>query len=93
MKIKFIKPGAFIKHNNEFGVTLVASNNDAVINFFDEYGDHRVVKAQDVEYPTDVELQNELLLNLELRELALDNNLIEIDTWGNDYLSLIKSFA
>ena len=93
MKIKYIKPDAFVKHNNEIGVTLVASNNDAVVNFFDEYGDHRIVQAQDVEYPEDVELQNELLLNRGLRELALNNNLIQIDTWGDDYLSLVMSFA
>ena len=93
MRITFIKPGAFIKHKDKIGVTLVASNNDAVVNFFDEYGDHTPVSAQDISFPEDVELRNELLLNQSLRELALDNDLISIDRYGDSYLTLIKSFT
>ena len=93
MRITFIKPGAFVKHKDKIGVTLVASNNDAYINYFDEYGDHCVVNAQDISYPGDVELKNELLFNQSLRELALDNDLIAIDRNSDGFLKLIKSFA
>ena len=89
MRITFIKPGAFVKHKDKIGVTLVASNNDAYINYFDEYGDHCVVNAQDISYPEDVELKNELLFNQNLRELALHNDLIAIDHNSDGFLKLI----
>ena len=93
MRITFIKPGAFVKHKDKIGVTLVASNNDSYINYFDEYGNHCVVSTQDISYPEDVELKNELLFNQSLRELALDNDLIAIDRNSDGFLRLVKSFA
>lgn len=93
MRIIINKPDAFVKHSNEIGIQVIPSNNKNMVNFWDEYGDHKLVRLEDCTYPHDVELKNELLLNQGLRQLALDNDLINIDHDSDNLLNLIISYA
>lgn len=93
MRIIINKPDAFVKHKNEIGIQVIPSNNKNMVNFWDEYGDHKLVRLEDCVYPQEVELRNELLLNQGLRQLALDNDLILVDHDSNSFLNLVISYT
>ena len=76
MKITINNHGAFVQHKNEIGISLYP--NDNCVHFFDKDATHKILKHSEVTSIRKEFLVDELLENVELRDLANHHNLISI---------------
>ena len=81
------------QHKNKIGIIMYTSLENPIVNLFTGE-QHYTVKRNELESPTVNDLNDTLHDSPELRELALDNNLIEIHHRDHlsDYLNYVSSY-
>ncbi len=77
MQILILESEQFVQHKNNIGIIMYTSLDNPIVNLFTGE-QHYTVKRNELESPSVDDLNNTLHDNHELRELALDNNLIEV---------------
>ena len=92
MQVKIINPEQFVQHNNKIGILMYTNIESPTVNLFTGE-QHFVIKRNELESPLMEDLNTELLNNNELRKLALDNNLIEVNTFSMiAYINYCQSY-
>ena len=89
MKITINNQEAFVSYKNEIGISLYP--NEKCIHFFSEDGHHTILEHGEVSSVRKEFLIDELLENVELRDLAYHHNLIGICTFDRvSYLNYAR---
>jgi len=93
MQILILEREQFVQHKNNIGIIMYTSLENPIVNLFTGE-QHYTVKRNELESPTVDDLNNTLHDNPELRELALDNNLIEVHHRDlvSDYINYVSSY-
>lgn len=91
MTIVIFDPEYFVSVQGTIGIALFKAPNHTW--FFDGMDLPLQVDNTQIEYPSINEVLDELYENDELRELAVDHNLIDVqDRDDNDYLNYCRSY-
>jgi len=77
MKIIILNPELFIQYKSEIGIMLYTEENSPKVNFFTGQK-HLKLNHNQIEIPSIEEIEDAILSDDHLRELAEDNNLVEI---------------
>lgn len=88
-----LNPELFFSYKSEIGIMLYTKDNSDELNFFTGHK-HLLLKRDQVDTPSVTEIEDAILTNDHLRELAEDNNLVEIhhDDELEDYMEYYTSF-
>ena len=78
MNIIMLRPESFVKYKRKIGVVLYTPEHYLKVNYFNGR-DTQNVSRDKLSSPSLEELNKELLNNDELRHLALENELIDVD--------------
>jgi hypothetical protein len=93
MQILILEREQFVQHKNNIGIIMYTSSDNPIVNLFTGE-QHYTVNRNELESPEVNDLNNTLHDNHELRELALDNNLIEVHHRDliSDYINYVSSY-
>ena len=93
MNAIILNPEVFFKYKSQIGIMLYTEDNSKELNFFTGHK-HLVLERNQVEEPSIEEIQDAILSDDHLRQLAEDNNLVEIhdNTEAEDYMEYYSSF-
>jgi hypothetical protein len=91
--IHIVSPESFMQYGNQFGIVLFDKPNQKTVNLFT--GDkHLVVKRDELNFVSYQVIEKELIDNPELKELAHENNLIELHNQDVEgYLTYASSYC
>ena len=92
MQVLILKPEQFVQHKKKIGILLYNTESTPTVNLF--IGDqHVVIKRNEILSPLIDDLNEYLLANEDLRDLALEHNLIEVhDQDRNSYLNYYSTY-
>ena len=91
MKILILNPEPFVSVEGMIGIALFKSSKHTW--FFDGRDLPLQVDNTQIEYPSTNEVLEELYEDIELRELAADHDLIEVqERYDTDYLNYCTSY-
>jgi hypothetical protein len=93
MNAIILKPEVFTQYKSQIGIMLYTEENSKEINFFTGHK-HLKVDRNQVETASIEEIRDAILADEHLRELAEDNNLVEIhhDDETEDYIEYYSNF-
>lgn len=93
MNAIILNPEVFFKYKSQIGIMLYTEDNSKELNFFTGHK-HLVLERNQVEEPSIEEIEDAILANENLRELAEDNDLVEIhhDNDIEDYMQYYSDF-
>ena len=93
MNAIILKPEVFTQYKSQIGIMLYTEENSKEINFFTGLK-HLKVDRNQVEVASIEEIRDAILADDHLRELAEDNNLVEIhhDDETEDYMQYYTDF-
>lgn len=93
MNAIILKPEVFFKYKSQIGIMLFTEDNSKELNFFTGHK-HLVLERNQVETPSIEQIEDAILSDDHLRELAEDNNLVEIhhDDDSEDYMEYYSTF-
>jgi hypothetical protein len=80
--IHLISQEPFVEYKSKIGVILDDTNQNAIDIFVN--GKHLVVKRDELSTPSNNAVEKELTRNDELKEMAYENNLIELHSQDAD---------
>ena len=92
MQVLILKPEQFVQHKKKIGILLYNTEGTPTVNLF--IGDqHIVIKRNEILSPSVDDLNDYLLGNEDLRDLAWEHNLIEVhDQDRNSYLDYYSTY-
>jgi|TARA_R110000744_G_C19265057_1_gene551780 hypothetical protein len=93
MQILILEREQFVQHKKNIGIIMYTSLANPIVNLFTGE-QHYTVKRNELESPDMNDLNNTLHDNHELRELALDNNFIEVHHRDpiSEYINYVSSY-
>jgi len=93
MNAIILNPDAFTQYKSEIGIMLYTEDHSSQVNFFTGHK-HLKLDRSELEIPSTEEIEDAILSNDHLRELAEDNNLVEIhyNDDAEDYMKYYSSF-
>ena len=93
MQAIILNPEVFIQYKSEIGVMLYTEENSPKVNFFTGQK-HLKLDRNKIEIPSIEEIEDAILSDDHLRELAEDNNLVEIHYHydADDYMQYYSEF-
>ena len=93
MQAIILNPEVFIQYKSKIGIMLYSEDNSSQVNFFTGY-EHLKLDRSQLETPSLEKIQEAVVSNEHLRELAEDHNLIEIhyNDETEDYLEYYSTF-
>jgi hypothetical protein len=85
-------PEAFVQYKSKIGILLFSNQDQTIVNFYT--GDkHQRVNSNELKNLTLEAVEKELNRNEELKELAYENNLIELHTQDvQSYMSYVSTY-
>jgi hypothetical protein len=85
-------PEAFVQHGTKIGILLYNNPNKILVNFYTGEN-HIKVNRSKLSTPTNESIEKTLNRNEELRELAFENNLIELHSQDSkSYLNYVSTY-
>lgn len=93
MNVIILKPEVFTQYKSQIGIMLYTEDNSPQVNFFNGEK-HLKLDRNQLETPSIEEIEDAIQSNNELRELAEDNDLVEIhhDDDIEDYMQYYSEF-
>ena len=93
MNVIILNTEVFFKYKSKIGIMLYTKENSEKMNFFTGHR-HLKLNRDQVEKPSVEEIELAVLIDDDLRELADDNDLVEIhnDDSLEDYIEYYSSF-
>ena len=93
MNVIILKPEVFTQYKSQIGIMLYTEENSPQVNFFNGEK-HLKLDRNLLETPSIEEIEDAIQSNNELRELAEDNDLVEIhhDDDIEDYMQYYSEF-
>ena len=93
MQAIILNPEVFFKYKSQIGIMLYTEEDSKELNFFTGHK-HLVLDREEVEIPSIEKIQEAVLTDDHLRELAEDNNLIEIhyNDGTEEYMEYYSTF-
>jgi hypothetical protein len=88
-----LNQNAFTQYKSEIGIILYTKDHSSQVNFFTGHKHLKLDRSQ-LEIPSTEEIEDAILSNDDLRELAEDNNLVEIhyNDDAEDWMEYYSSF-
>lgn len=93
MNAIILKPEVFTQYKNQIGIMLYTEESSSQVNFFTGHK-HLKLDRNQIEVPSIEQIEDAILADDYLRELAEDHNLVEIhhDTEAEDYMEYYSDF-
>jgi len=93
MQAIILNPELFIQYKSEIGIMLYTENDSKEVNFFTGHKHIKVDRSQ-TELVSIQQIEDAVIANDHLRELAEDHNLVEIhhDDEPEEYMEYYSSF-
>jgi len=93
MNAIILNPEVFIQYKSKIGIMLYPKDKSPEVNFFDGY-EHLKLDRSKIETPSIEKIQEAVISNEHLRELAEDHNLVEIhyNDDNEDYMEYYSAF-
>lgn len=93
MNAIILNPESFIQYKSKIGIMLYPKDKSLEVNFFDGY-EHLKLDRSKIETPTLEKIQDAVVSNEYLRELAEEHNLVEIHYNDDveDYMDYYSTF-
>lgn len=93
MNAIILKPEVFTQYKSQIGIMLYTEENSPQVNFFTGHK-HLKLDRNQVETPSIEQIEDAILADDHLRELAEDHNLVEIhhDDDAEDYMEYYSNF-
>lgn len=93
MNAIILNPEVFTQYKSKIGIMLYTEENSTQVNFFTGH-EHLKLDRNQVERPSIEEIEDAILSDDHLRELAVDHNLVEIHykDESDDYTEYYSNF-